>query len=169
MRTRNVIIFLAAMCLTGCFKEVSQKHFARESEIHDLDRITSAQASAGASHDGMLYAHHFSGSELNSLGRSKLHLMSQSKPATDPLVVYLNTRDDPASQARQGAIARYFAEHGLPAADVQVKAGPNPNAAFLASSGLIRYSKTESGSPEGTVNSTGTNTGSVPNASAPNK
>jgi len=173
MRPKYFFLALAAITLSGCTKEVSHKLFEQETEIHHMDRMNSAQAAAGARQDGMLYAQHFAGPELNSLGRSKLHLMTQDKPATDPLVVYVNTSDDPQSQARQTAVAKYLAEHGLASAEVQIKTGMNPNAAFPAASALIRYSKTESGSPEGTVNSSGTNIGGTSaapsNTSAPNR
>ena len=91
-----VTIALAGASLTGCAKtEVSHKLFQRESEVHDMDRFAAAQSAAGARQDGMLYAHHFSGSELNSLGRQKLHLMTLDKPSTEPLAVYLNITNDP--------------------------------------------------------------------------
>src|SRR5687767_479785 len=114
MRIKSVLLaFAFGLLLAGCRKEVSQTHFKREHEMRDMDRMLAMQAAAGARADGMLYAHHFSGSELNSLGRSKLHLMSADKPATAPLVVYLNTSNDPSSEARQSAISKYLQGHGL--------------------------------------------------------
>ena len=160
--TLPIITFtLAGASFVGCNKEVSHKLFERETELHDMDRFAAAQSGAGARQDGMLYHHHFSGSELNSLGRSKLHLMSQDKPATEPLAVFLNTTNDSLAHERETAIGKYLQEHGLAAADVQIKMGANPRAGHPSASGLIRYSKTESGAPEGTVDSTGTNTGSA--------
>jgi hypothetical protein len=152
----------AAVLFSGCTKKVSQKHFQREHELHDMDRMLAMQSAAGARADGMLYAHHFSGTELNSLGRSKLHLMAADKPATAPLMVYLNTHDDRDAQARQSAITKYLHDHGLAASDVQIKSGHNPNATHSTAASLLRFSKTESGSAEGTVDSSGTNTGSLP-------
>jgi hypothetical protein len=157
---------LAAATLAGCHQEVSHKLFERESEIHDMDRFAAAQSAAGARQDGMLFAQHFSGAELNSLGRSKLHLMTQDKPATEPLAVYLNTSNDPLAHEREAAIGKYLQEHGLTASDMQIKMGANPQATWPAASALMRYSKTESGTPEGTVDSTGTNTGSSSGAGA---
>ncbi|HEV8378951.1 MAG TPA: hypothetical protein VGP99_08885 [Tepidisphaeraceae bacterium] len=151
---------LASATFTGCKQEVSHKLFQRETEIHDMDRFAAAQSAAGARQDGMLYSHHFSGTELNSLGRSKLHLMTLDKPATEPLAVYLNTTNDPLAHERETTIGKFLQDHGLTASDMQIKMGANPRAAYPASSGLIRYSKTESGAAEGTVDSTGTNTGS---------
>ena len=173
MRTnfRSIMLILAIATFTGCAKtEVSHKLFQRESEVHDMDRFAAAQSAAGARHDGMLYAHHFSGSELNSLGRSKLHLMASDKPATEPLAVYLNTHNDPLAHERESAIAKFLLEdHGLAVADVQIKTGPNPNASFPAASGLIRYSKTESGAAEGGVETAGANTGTTVKPSNPSK
>src|SRR5437868_14500035 len=119
-----ITMALAGVTITGCAKtEVSHSLFQRESEVHDMDRFAAAQSAAGARHDGMLYAHHFAGTELNSLGRSKLHLMTTDKPATEPLAVYLNTSNDPLSADRQAAITKYLEGHGLAAADIQVKTG----------------------------------------------
>jgi hypothetical protein len=157
---------LASATLVGCTQEVSHKHFERESEVHDMDRFAAAQSASGARQDGMLYNHHFSGTELNSLGRSKLHLMTLDKPAAAPLAVYLNTTNDPLAHERETAIGKYLSEHGVAGADVQIKMGANPRATHPAASGLIRYSKTESGAPEGTVDSSGTNTGSNSAAAA---
>ena len=167
MRKLTLIAFaFAGVAICGCQQEVSHKLFERESEIHDMDRFAAAQSAAGARQDGMLYAQHFSGAELNSLGRSKLHLMTQDKPATEPLAVYLNTSNDPLAHERETAIGKYLQEHGLTASDMQIKMGANPNATSPAAAGLMRYSKTESGTPEGTVDSTGTNTGSSSGAGA---
>jgi hypothetical protein len=156
-----ITITLAGATLGGCTKEVSHKHFERETEIHDMDRFAAAQSAAGARQDGMLYAHHFSGTELNSLGRSKLHIMTLDKPATEPLAIYLNTTNDPLAHERETAIGKYLQDHGLTATDMQIKMGANPHATTPSAAGLIRYSKTESGAAEGTVDSTGTNTGSA--------
>src|SRR6266446_4290813 len=138
-----ITITLAGAALIGCNQEVSHQLFARENEIHDMDRIAAAQSAAGARQDGMLYAHHFSGTELNSLGRSKLHLMALDKPATEPLAIYLNATNDPLAHEREAAIGKYLQGEGLAAADVQIKPGANPHAGYPSSSGLIRYSKTE--------------------------
>jgi len=154
-----ITLTLAGAALVGCKEEVSHQLFARENEIHDMDRFAAAQSAAGARQDGMLYAHHFSGGELNSLGRSKLHLMTLDKSATEPLAVYINTTNDPLAHERETAIGKYLQEQGLASADMQIKMGANPHAGYPSASGLIRYSKTESGAAEGTVDSTGTNTG----------
>jgi len=163
------MLAITAAAISGCTRsshhEVSYELFGSEKEVKDMDRFAAAQSAAGARQDGMLYSHHFAGTELNSLGRSKLHLMATDKPATEPLAVYLNTANDPLSSDRQSAITKYLEGHGLAVADIQVKTGLNPSATYPASAGLIRYSKTESGSPEGTVNSSGTNTGTVSNTS----
>ena len=167
MRALAIITFtLAGAALSGCHQEVSQKLFERESEIHDMDRFAAAQSAAGARQDGMLYAHHFSGTELNSLGRSKLHLMTQDKPATEPLAVYLNTSSDPLAHEREVAIGKYLSEHGLSGSEVQIKMGANPRAAYPASGGLARYSKTESGTAESSADWSAGGSGSGSNTAA---
>jgi len=166
-----IAIALAGASFTGCAKtEVSHKLFARESEIHDMDRFAAAQSAAGARHDGMLYAHHFSGTELNSLGREKLHLMASDKPATEPLAVYLNTNNDPLAHEREAAISKFLqADHGLASADVQIKMGANPSASFPAGPALTRISKTESGMAEGAAETSAANTSTTAKPSTPNK
>jgi hypothetical protein len=170
--TLPIITFaLAGATITGCAKtEVSHQHFQRESEVHDMDRFAAAQSAAGARQDGMLYAHHFSGTELNSLGREKLHLMASDKPTTEPLAVYLNTHNDPLSHERESAISKFLlADHGLAAADVQIKTGANPNAGFPSGASLSRLSKTESGAAEGAGESSAANASSAAKPSTPNK
>src|SRR5215212_9749270 len=108
MRTAIITFTLGGVMLAGCHQEVSHKLFERESEIHDMDRFAAAQSAAGARQDGMLYAHHFSGAELNSLGRSKLHLMVTDKPSSEPLAVYLNTPGDAMRSEREHAISKYL-------------------------------------------------------------
>jgi hypothetical protein len=166
-----ITIALAGASLAGCSKnEVSHDLFARESEVHDMDRFAAAQSAAGARQDGMLYAHHFSGSELNSLGRQKLHLMASDKPATEPLAVYLNTTNDPLAHEREAAISRFLkADHGLAAADVQIKMGANPNASFPAGPALTRVSKTETGLAEGGGEGSAANMGTTAKPSSPSK
>src|SRR5215212_9931292 len=166
MRTAIITFTLGGVMLAGCHQEVSHKLFERESEIHDMDRFAAAQSAAGARQDGMLYAHHFSGAELNSLGRSKLHIMTLDKPSTEPLAIYLNTTNDPLAHERETAIGKYLQDHGLGATDIQIKTGANPHATSPSAAGLIRYSKTESGAAEGAVDSTGANTGSASNGSS---
>ena len=166
-----ITIALAGASFTGCAKtEVSHKHFQRESEVHDMDRFAAAQSAAGARQDGMLYAHHFSGSELNSLGREKLHLMASDKPASEALAVYLNTNNDPLAHEREAAISKFLmADHGLASADVQIKMGPNPSASFPAGPALTRLSKTEAGMAEGSADTSAANSSTTAKPSTPNK
>jgi len=147
---------------TKATKAVSQKirawHLNRRSDtdLSSLAREINAQVRGWIGYCGAFY-------------RSKLHLMATDKPATEPLAIYLNTTNDPLAHERETAIGKYLQGEGLASADVQIKPGANPHAGYPSSSGLIRYSKTESGSPEGTVDSTGTNTGSAAKPSSPSK
>ena len=166
MRTAIITFTLGGVMLAGCHQEVSHKLFERESDIHDMDRFAAAQSAAGARQDGMLYAHHFSGAELNSLGRSKLHLMAEDKPATEPLAVYVNTTNDPLAHERETAVEKYLKEHGLSASDVQIKMGANPKATYSASAALGRLSKTESGTAESSADWTASGGGSSSNTGA---
>src|SRR5258706_12445127 len=175
MRTAQfIIIALAAASFTGCTRsvkhETSYELFGAENEVKDMDRFAAAQSAAGARQDGMLYAHHFSGSELNSLGREKLHLMASDKPATEVLAVYLNPNNDPVAHEREAAISKFLlADHGLASADVQIKMGPNPSASFPAGPALTRLSKTEAGMAEGAADTSAANSSTTAKPSTPNK
>src|SRR4051812_50209213 len=135
MRTSKLMILaLAAAGFAGCSRsqphETSYELFGSDKEVKDMDRFAAAQSAAGARQDGMLYAHHFSGAELNSLGRSKLHLMAEDKPVTEPLAVYVNTTNDPLAHERETAGGKNLKEHGLSASEGQIKMGGNPKATY---------------------------------------
>src|SRR5688500_16824057 len=51
--------------------------------------FTNVQASNGARNDAMLYAHHFTAGQLNSLGRSKVLLMLEDCESCEPSTVYM--------------------------------------------------------------------------------
>jgi hypothetical protein len=86
-----------------------------------------AQIAAGAKADGMLEADHFHGTKLNSLGESKLHLITKGTAATDPVVVYLDIPADGIA-ARKPAVVAYLKnnEH-LTDARIKVVDGANPD------------------------------------------
>src|SRR5258708_18246001 len=101
---RNTLIKLAAAAfgrragpLAGC-REMAQTAgsdaFPPEDDSRSYRRFAAAQEAAGARHDGMLYAYHFDGEHLNSLGEHKLSMMLQANDHALPVVVYLNVPDD---------------------------------------------------------------------------
>src|ERR1700709_1668862 len=97
-KTTRITIQIAAaalLLLGGCREartkmetEKANDAFAPEDDNRAYRRAAIAQEAAGARRDGMLYAYHFDGERLNSLGRHKLSLMLRSNDAAFPIVVY---------------------------------------------------------------------------------
>src|SRR5829696_8448879 len=56
------------------------KYIPADNEVRQIDRFSEMQAAKGARDDRMLFAQHFDGGEINSLGRSKLHLIMMGQP-----------------------------------------------------------------------------------------
>jgi hypothetical protein len=92
-----------------------------------VSNVADVQAAAGAKADGMLDADHFHGNKLNSLGESKLHLITKGTATTDPVVVYLDIPADGIA-ARKPAVVAYLKnnEH-LTDARIKVVDGANPD------------------------------------------
>lgn len=146
------LLALAVCCLpiVGCKdnKEVRQGEvFPAEDEIRAVDSFAAAQAASGAREDATLYRHHFDGGRLNSLGQSKLHLMTTGRPSDEAVIVYLDlSPKDPRLAERRRAVEIYFKDAGIAADRLTINDGPNPENVHPASSSLSRLAKTESGS-----------------------
>jgi hypothetical protein len=117
--------------------------FSPEGDTRDYRRAMIAQEAAAARKDGMLYAYHFDGDRLNSLGQSKLALMMRANDQAFPLVVYLNVPNDAHLQARQDAVRTYLTDAGLRREQLAFETGANPNVTSSAAQNLQRYTKTE--------------------------
>jgi hypothetical protein len=155
---------ISLLLLAGCEnakhnmeKNAANDAFLAEDEARSYRKFAIAQEAAGARHDGMLYDYHFDGSRLNSLGERKLSVMLRDNDHAFPVVIYLNSTDEPRAKARREAVATYMMDCGLESAQVRFEAGPNPNAVSSGAQNLSRLSKTESESP---VASNPTNPGS---------
>jgi hypothetical protein len=138
---------LALALLAGCHemeKSARRDDFPTEGPDRSYRRFADAHEAAGARHDGMLYAYHFDGDHLNSLGEHKLSSMLQTNDHALPLVVYLNTSEDGHLVARKEAVTTYLADAGLKDQQVHLEYGPNPNATSSAAANMSRLSKTES-------------------------
>lgn len=121
----------------------------------DAGRTQSAldvQAAAGARADATLYALHFDGPRLNSLGENKLSLMLRDDDAADPLTVYLKVDEKSKSAPRQReAVTTFLKDKGLKDAQIEVVYGDNPASRTPAGPLLDRMHKTESGGPTPTA------------------
>ncbi len=169
------LIMLTTMALavvTGCAqfeRSVHNDDFPAEGPDRSYQRFAAAHESAGARHDGMLYAYHFDGDHLNSLGEHKLSAMLHTNDHALPLVVYVNAPDDAHLSPRKQAITTYLADAGIKDQQVRLEYGPNPNATSSAAANLMRLSKTESESPVASnpTNSSASGYGTGGSAGAP--
>jgi hypothetical protein len=153
--TRWKCFATALLLLAGCEstrdgmrRQVEHDAFPTEDDTRAYRRSALAQEAVGARHDGMLYAYHFDGDRLNSLGERKLSMMLRANDRDFPVVVYLNfPADDARIKARQDAVGAYFADAGLTPEQLRFEVGPNPNANSPGAQNLTRLNKTESESP----------------------
>ena len=101
-----------------------------------VSRFSDAQAANGARADAMLYPHHFTAGQLNSLGRSKVLLMIEDADSTESVVVHLvNAGEGDLLAQRKASVELYL----------RTAEGPNKLAFHPAAPNLVRFAKTESG------------------------
>jgi hypothetical protein len=142
MIVAGVAMAIAALPMTGCTDQ--EDDFRPDHEMRSVDHVTEMQSAVGARADGMLYAHHFDGNELNSLGKQKLDLMTKTGDQA-PLTVYLSLlKNDATITARTKSVQDYLAGRGLASSSFKVEVGPNPASHSMAQPGIARLGKTES-------------------------
>jgi hypothetical protein len=95
------------------------------------------QFAAGAVEDAMLFAIHFDGDQLNSLGQQKLDAIVAARSKVAPLKLYLNLpKDDAANTARQTTVETALKTSGLTLEQFELAVGPNPAALRPAAAGV---------------------------------
>jgi hypothetical protein len=153
---RWIVAATALLLLGGCqsgkddlAKQKDNDQFAPDDDSRAYRKFANAQKGAGARNDGMLYAYHFDGDHLNSLGAQKLTLMLKDNDHAFPVVVYMNVPDDDHLKARKDAVTLYMIDSGLKDDQLKFDLGPNPHATSSAAQNLVRYNKTEDSSVEG--------------------
>jgi hypothetical protein len=127
MNKKLFILLPAIALLSACSsQQPAAEPFFADREQSDVSHILDAQAARGARADATLYPSHFSGDNLNSLGRSKLELMLQDNDSGLPATIYIA---GPAAShtARVAAVAMYLADAGFQPAQFQIGKGPNPS------------------------------------------
>lgn len=143
---------LLVLLMSGCQSASAPKvdDMARDDDdARPLQDAMTAQSSAGARADAMLFACHFDGSSLNSLGQAKLRLMLLDPELANVLTVYVNTSgQDTLLQQRQASVTKFLRDGGWTDKQVAVAAGANPNGMHPAADSLTRMGKTESGAAE---------------------
>lgn len=151
----TILTMLAAGIVAGCQDQKctgpADDFFAVEGNSR-TQTVLDAQAASGARADGMLYAAHFTGPALNSLGAAKLDRMLGDDDPCQPLTVYLNLPEkDTQAAARKSATVAYLRDRGLTNDQVRIVAGENLDTLHPAAPMLKRMDKTESSaaSPDG--------------------
>ena len=155
-KKRWIVAATTLLLLGGCqsskdnmAKQKANDEFSPDDDARSYRKFANAQEGVGARSDGMLYAYHFDGDHLNSLGAQKLSLMLKDNDQAFPVVVYMNVPDDDHLKARKDAVTLYMTDSGLQDEQVKFALGPNPHAASSAAKNLVRYNKTEDSAVEG--------------------
>jgi len=148
--TAAAVVVLGASA--GCDKNKdmrakAENQFFKGDGVERVSPTLNAQATNGARHDAMLYAHHFDGGHLNSLGRSKVLLMLEDCENCSPITVHLvNCGEGETLAQRKAAVELY-----LKSTD-----GANALTFHPAEPDIIRLAKTENPPAAGSTASTDT-------------
>ena len=131
-------------------------------ERPDVGRMMNAQAVVGARADATLRAHHFDGTQLNSLGRNKLALMLHRESGDRPQPIYIDLPEaDTLSGERRKTVERYLENAGVDLATVEIKAAPNLTETHPAAPAIARLRKTETMQGDGGPGATGPGAGTT--------
>lgn len=151
--------FLAAtstiLLATGCQHESEAQIQERDAshsqaEISETQRLENTQQAAGARADCTLYADHFDGATLSSLGTNSLDNVLADTHSCNPLVIYLAVPEDNLSQDRRQAIGRYLEDRGgLKPEQIEFRAGVNPATIHSTDTQLNYMAKTDTGTDGG--------------------
>ena len=143
--TTTTTILLAAAAMTALAVGCSNKKEAGVNAIFKGDgdervsKFGDVQATNGARNDAMLYAHHFTGGQLNSLGRAKVLLMLEDCENCEPISVHLVGAGTGDLLAQRKASVELY---------LRTVEGPNELAFHPVAPNLVRFAKTESGELE---------------------
>jgi hypothetical protein len=147
----KTIYFLAgaiAIASTGCSKEQKSHNdpFFPDPQASSVRKFERSQTAKGARNDGMLYAHHFDGDRLNTLGKQKLTLMLGDDTGAKTMKVYLVKLGEGATlDARKKAINDYLKDGLRPDEKLELVNGINPDTYHPSAPTIARMSKTEVG------------------------
>ena len=112
---------------------VHGEDFRPAGEQRDIQRFTGTQASNGARADATLYAYHFDGPSLNSLGEKKLDLMTQNYESFPPPILYLDLPPSgPETAHRQESVASFLKDHGFKEDQIKLQLGYDPHSSSSA-------------------------------------
>jgi hypothetical protein len=151
------VLTFALLSLASCQEKsldpTLEGYFPEDSgEIRKPVQFADAMAASGARADAMLYAHHFDGAKLNSLGEQKLSLMLKDDDSPTPMTVYLNLKEkDAVSKQRQASVVTFLKDQGLADAQIEVIYGDNPASRSPAAMHISNLGKTDSSDAGGSV------------------
>ena len=131
---------------TGCNDTQQSENDAAHSkaEITETARLEHTQMAAGERAECTLYASHFDGPTLSSLGTTALDLMLADTHSCNPLVIYLAVPEDSYAQDRRLAIGRYLEDRGgLKPEQIEFQSGPNPETFHAVDVQLGYYPRTD--------------------------
>jgi hypothetical protein len=159
------ILSALGLSTAGCGTDGSyEKDFFPQGQ-REVTQIENAQAAAGAKNDAELTTAHFDGGALNSLGQTKLDLITSSLPDQGPVTIYLNVpTDGPFAQARKDAVSTYLTDSHLTTDQFKLVDGPNDATWTPSAVALTNMGKTETES--GAAAASGSTSGSATAAAA---
>ncbi len=139
------MLSIAATLVVGCKGDHKPNvsindSFADESQPRTVENYFNRQAELGARDDGLLYETHFTDGKLNSLGVSKLNLITAGGNA-GMTTVYLDIAKDNQYGARQDSVTEFFTKKGISSDTYKIVAGPNLGKGTPASVGISGLSK----------------------------
>ncbi len=119
--------------------------FDPQLQKQDVQAILRTQEAAGARAESTLYAQHFDGPVLSSLGTKELDLVLTDSHSCNPLVIYLDLPTTDYAQDRKDAIGRYLMDKGgLKTDQIVFREGANPAAGAWVEDHLKNYDRTDS-------------------------
>jgi len=162
---KTALLTIAAMTIllsAGCATQNGAEpmpigNFEPDDQPRAIHGIADAQASVGSRADGMLRAQHFTGSQLNSLGREKLIAMLNTPECqVEKLTIHLVL--DPNAELsveRRESVARFLADAGLTEEHATIQWGANPQAWRPAGPQITRLPRTDSSGDDSESGMTG--------------
>jgi hypothetical protein len=154
-----VIGVLVPLMLAGCAEHTRPTtEFPEEGSLRPHQRMSDIQRANGARGDGNLYAVHFTGDALNSLGRAKLGAMLRDDESVRPLTVHIAPAPDRDVLLRRiESVTAYLKDNGLTDQQMHFVSGLNDASYHRSASGLANLHKMDSVEPGARGGDTGTN------------
>ncbi|HWB53283.1 MAG TPA: hypothetical protein VG722_03795 [Tepidisphaeraceae bacterium] len=119
------LLTVPALLVAGCHDSNKSEaaFFTPKQDRAQMQEFSNRQAAAAARVDSSLYPDHFTGANLNSLGKQKLNLILQASNRAATTEIYLTDADSPEHRT---AVEQYLASCGWKANQFSLVAGPNP-------------------------------------------